>query len=114
MTNYQTKFSAFIVVKSGNFCLRVCHPSLFDWIVFKIGSVSVKDIRKNAPILQVGESSHIPSTLPVVWVVLLHKMAFCQSFISTTVDIYEFTLYGLIKNKQQSTEYVCDNYRVGQ
>ena len=86
MTNYQTKISAFIVVKSGNFCLRVCHPSLFDWNFFKIGSVSVKDIRKNAPILQVGESSHIPSTLPVVWVVLLHKMAFCQSFISTTVD----------------------------
>ena len=85
MTNYQTKISAFIVVKSGNFCLRVCHPSLFDWNFFKIGSVSVKDIRKNAPILQVGESSHIPSTLPVVWVVLLHKMAFCQSFISTTV-----------------------------
>ena len=85
MTNYQTKISAFIVVKSGNFCLRVCHPSLFDWNFFKIGSVSVKDIRKNAPILQVGESSHILSTPLEVWVVLLHKMAFCQSFISTTV-----------------------------
>ena len=65
MTNYQTKISAFIVVKSGNFCLRVCHPSLFDWNFFKIGSVSVKDIRKNAPILQVGGSSHILSTPPV-------------------------------------------------
>ena len=63
MTNYQTKISAFIVVKSGNFCLRVCHPSLFDWNFFKIGSVSVKDIRKNAPILQVGESSHIHKSL---------------------------------------------------
>ena len=106
MTNYQTKISAFIVVKSGNFCLRVCHPSLFDWNFFKIGSVSVKDIRKNAPILQVGESSHIPSTLPVVWVVLLHKMAFCQSFISTTVyskklpDSINFRNYVFYKDRQ--------------
>ena len=101
MTNYQTKISAFIVVKSGNFCLRVCHPSLFDWNFFKIGSVSVKDIRKNAPILQVGESSHIPSTLPVVWVVLLHKMAFCQSFISTTV-------YGVGKSPIYYTQKYTD------
>ena len=65
----------------------VCHEALFNWKLFKLGSVSVKDIRKNVPILQVGGSSHILSTPPVVWVVLLHKMAFCQSFISTTVAV---------------------------
>ena len=32
-----------------------------------------------------GGSSHILSTLPVVWLVLLHKTARCQSFLSTTV-----------------------------
>ena len=85
MTNYQTKISAFIVVKSGNFCLRVCHPSLFDWNFFKIGSVSVKDIRKNDPILRVGGSSPVLSTPPVVWVVLLHKRAGVKSFLSTTL-----------------------------
>ena len=85
MTNSQTKISTFYYNKSGNFCLIVCHEALFNWKLFKLGSVSVKDIRKNVPILQVGGSSHILSTPPVVWVVLLHKMAFCQSFISTTV-----------------------------
>ena len=87
MTNSQTKISTFYYNKSGNFCLIVCHEALFNWKLFKLGSVSVKDIRKNVPILQVGGSSHILSTPPVVWVVLLHKMAFCQSFISTTVNV---------------------------
>ena len=75
MTNSQTKISTFYYNKSGNFCLIVCHEALFNWKLFKLGSVSVKDIRKNAPVLQVGGSSHIPSTPPVVWVVLLHKTA---------------------------------------
>ena len=44
----------------------------FNWKLFKLGSVSDKDIRKNVPILQVGRSSHVPYTPPVVWVVLLH------------------------------------------
>ena len=75
MTNYQTKISAFIVVKSGNFCLRVCHPSLFDWNFFKIGSVSVKDLTKNVPTLQVGWPTLDTPTLPVLSVVLLRTVA---------------------------------------
>ena len=85
MTNSQTKISTFYYNKSGNFCLIVCHEALFNWKLFKLGSVSVKDIRKNVPISQVGGSSHVPSTPPVVWVVLLHKRAGVQSFLSTTV-----------------------------
>ena len=78
MTNYQTKFSAFIVVKSGNFCLRVCHEALFDWKFFKIGSISVKDLRKNVPILQAGWPALDPPKLPVLRVVLLQSEAFAK------------------------------------
>ena len=78
MTNYQTKISAFIVVKSGNFCLRVCHPSLFDWNFFKIGSVGVKDLTKNVPVFQAGWPALDPPSLPVVRVVLLFTEAFAK------------------------------------
>ena len=78
MTNYQTKISAFIVAKSGNFCLRVCHPSLFDWNFFKIGSVSVKDLTKNVPTLQVCWPTLDTPTLPVLSVVLLRTVAFAK------------------------------------
>ena len=53
--------------------------------MFKFGSVSVKDIRKYVLILQVGGSSHVTPTPPVVRVVLLHKRAGVQSFLSTTI-----------------------------
>ena len=53
----------------------------------KIGSVNVRDIRKNVPILQVGGSTPgpAPHTPPVIRVVLLHKERFAQSFNSLTV-----------------------------
>ena len=48
----------------------------FDWKLFKLGSVSVRNIRKNVPILQVGGSSLVPPTPPVSKLVLFHKKAF--------------------------------------
>ena len=50
----------------------------FNWKLLKIGSVSVRDIRKSVPILQVGGSTPAPPTLPVLRAVLLHKRAFCS------------------------------------
>ena len=50
-------------------------------------TINVKDVI-NVPILQVGGSSHVPPTSPVVWVVLLHKRAGVQSFLSRTVYKY--------------------------
>ena len=44
----------------------------FNWKLLKIGSVSLRDIRKNVPILQVGGSSPAPPTPPVIRIVLLH------------------------------------------
>ena len=78
MTNSQTKFSAFIVVKSENFCLRVCYEALFDWKFFKIDSVSFKGLIKNVPILQAGWPALDPPTLPVLRVVLFHTDAFAK------------------------------------
>ena len=34
--------------------LRLCHLPPFNWKLFKLGLVSVRDLRKNVPILQVG------------------------------------------------------------
>ena len=48
----------------------------FNWKLLKLGSVSVKDIRKNVPILQVGGSTLAPPILPVIRLVLLHKWRF--------------------------------------
>ena len=55
--------------------MRVCHKASFDWKCLKIGSVSVKDLIKNVPILQVGLLAPVPLTLPVIKVVLLHTEA---------------------------------------
>ena len=65
--------------------LRLGHLPPFDWKLFKLGSVSVSDITKNVPILQVGGSSLAPPIPPVFRVVLLHKWRFVQSFNSPTV-----------------------------
>ena len=51
--NSQTKISTFIVVKSGNFCLRVSPEDSFYWKLLKIGIRSGKDITKDVPIFQV-------------------------------------------------------------
>ena len=42
----------------------------FNWKLFKLGSLSVRDIRKNDPILQVGGSAPATHTPPVIRVVL--------------------------------------------
>ena len=65
--------------------LRRGHLPPFDWKLFKHGSVSVRDIRKNVPILQVGGFTLAPPIPPVFRVVLLHKWRFVQSFNSPTV-----------------------------
>ena len=53
--------------------------------LFKLGSVSVRDIRKNVLILQVGESTPAPPKLPVISVVLLHTKQIVQRHFSSTV-----------------------------
>ena len=49
------------------------HLPPFDWKLFKLGSVSVRDIRKNVPILQVGGFTLAPPIPPVFRVALLNK-----------------------------------------
>ena len=49
----QTRFLTFILVKSGNFCLRVSPEALFYWKLLKIGIRNAKDIRKDVLIFQV-------------------------------------------------------------
>ena len=68
--------------------LRRGHLPPFDWKLFKLGSVSVRDIRKNVPILQVGGSTLAPPIPPVFRAVLLHKLRFVQSFSSPTVSMH--------------------------
>ena len=46
--------------------LRRGHLPPFDWKLFKLGSVSVRVIRKNVPIFQVGECTPALPTLPVI------------------------------------------------
>ena len=67
---------------------RLGHLPPFNWKLFKLGSVSVRDIRKNVPILQVGGTILAPPILPVFRVVLPHKLCFVQSFNSPTVCLY--------------------------
>ena len=57
----------------------------FNRRLLKLGSVSVRDIRKNIPILQVGGSSPAPPTLPVIRVVLLHTEQIVQRHFSSVV-----------------------------
>ena len=54
--------------------MRRGHLPPFDWKLFKLGSVSVRDIRKNVPILQVGGSTLAPPIPPEFRIVLLHKL----------------------------------------
>ena len=51
----------------------------------QIGTLTAKDLRKNAFILQEGGSTHVLSTQPVIRVVLLHKKQIAQRFLSSTV-----------------------------
>ena len=78
MTNSLAKIYTFYYNKSGKFCLIVCHEALFDWKFFKIGSVRVRDLIKNVPILQAGWPALDPPKLPVLMVVLLQSEAFAK------------------------------------
>ena len=49
---------------------------------------SVRDIRKNVPILQVGGSAPAPPTLPVIWVVLLHTEQIVQTLLFHYIFIF--------------------------
>ena len=51
----------------------------------KIGTLRAKDLRKNVFIFLGGGSTPCPPALPLVRVVLLHKWAFVQSFLSRSV-----------------------------
>ena len=58
--------------------LRRGHLPLFDWKCLQIGTLRAKDLRKHVTIFQKGGSTHVPPTLLVIRVVLLHKRAVCQ------------------------------------
>ena len=58
--------------------MLVFHEALFDWKFFKIGSISVKDLIKNVPILQAGWPALDPPKLPVLRVGLLQSEAFAK------------------------------------
>ena len=88
VSNFKQKkiFNALLLYKKFFFqSLRRGHLPPFDWKLFKLGSVSVRDIRKNVPILQVGGSTLDPPMPSVFRVVLLQKLRFVQSFNSPTV-----------------------------
>ena len=57
----------------------------FNWKLFKLGSVSVRDIRKDVPILQVGGSTPFPPTISAIRVVLLHTEEIVQGLLGFTV-----------------------------
>ena len=59
-------FSAFIVLKSGIFCLIFYHVAAFDWKILKIGSVSVSDLIKTFPLLTGMFACLYPSHNPLI------------------------------------------------
>ena len=50
-----------------------------------LGSVSVRDIRKDVPILQVGGSTPFPPTMSAIRVLLLHTEEIVQGLLDFTV-----------------------------
>ena len=73
--------------------MRVCHEALFDWKFFKSGSVRVRDLIKNVPILQAGWPALDPLTLPVLRVVLLQSEAFAKR-LKQAVYVHLISYYG--------------------
>ena len=65
--------------------MRICHEAPFDWNFLKIGTLRANDLRKNVPIVQVGRSVPVPSTPPVIRVVLLHTERILQRLTGFTV-----------------------------
>ena len=53
--------------------LKLCHLTPFDWKFLRIGTLRVRDLRKNVSILQKGGLTTVPPTQPVVRLVLLQK-----------------------------------------
>ena len=51
--NFRTKISTFIVVKSGNLCLRIPLEAPVYWKFLRIGIQRAKDMRKDGLIFQV-------------------------------------------------------------
>ena len=68
-------------------CFYSGHFAPFNWKLFKLGSVSVRDKKKDL-ILQEGGSTPVPSTPPVVRVVLLHTEQIVQGLFGFTVCTY--------------------------
>ena len=69
-------------------CLRLRHLALLDWKFLKIDTLRAKDDpRKIESVFHGGGSTPASPTLPVVRVVLLHKRAFVQSFMSRSVYV---------------------------
>ena len=61
-----------------------------------IGLISVKEIWKNVPILQVGGPAPAPLTPPVIRVVLLHTEPAVQDLCPDTVDVDIWKHYNCI------------------
>ena len=82
-----TKISTFIVVKSGNLCLKIPPEASFYWKLVRIVIRSVKDIRKYGHIFQVWGFALATSTPPVFRVVLYHTEASGQTLLGGSVNI---------------------------
>ena len=54
----------------------------------RAGTQRAKDLRKNVFVFQEGRSTPVPPTPPEIRVILLHKRASVQSFLSRTVYKY--------------------------
>ena len=65
--NIRTKISTFIVVKSGNFCMKVSPEAPFYWNLLKIGIRSAKDIIKDDHIFQVWGSALATPRPPLIF-----------------------------------------------
>ena len=68
-----------------------CNTALYKknfskhFLLFKLGSVDIRDIRKNVLILQEEGSTPISPTLPVIRVVFLHTEHIVQGLLGFTV-----------------------------
>ena len=111
VSNFEQKkiFNALLYKKKFFQSLRRGHLPPFDWKLFKLGSVSVRDIRKNVPILQVGGFTLAPPIPPVFRVVLLHKWRFSNPFIP---QLYTFQPISLTKIQLDPQKFRFQNSKL--
>ena len=102
--NCQTKISTFIVVKSGNLCLRIPPEAPFYWKFLRIGIQRAKDMRKDGLIFQVWGSALATPTPPVFRGVLYHTEPSGQTLLGRSVPL-NLIYISCLKNLNKSWKY---------